>query len=255
MSIETFIPPAHHKPWGYLEGARPVEITQRSFNEPFRTEFEDGSIDASACLRCPDTPCIQYSIDEADAFLRIDITPLTDRAVCSFDALALDEVTCTPLVDRDRCAACGLCVARCPVGAIRWSTTGAVEVQSDLGPSHRPTSSLEDHLEAREMGQRVRLPYVPPNGEWPVLRERFDAKVANLGSSNLRLLVRNLLRGLGVIAHAAVRGDTSGNGGLNWPHCGGLNWPHLRPIGHQRFELYRARARGGGRNGVESGAV
>jgi hypothetical protein len=52
----------------------------------------------------------------------------------------------------------------------------------------------------------------------------------------------------------AVR-SPDGNGGLNWPHRGGLNWPHLRPTCHRPFEAHRARAGGGGRNGITSGAV
>ena len=56
-------------------------------------------------------------------------------------------------------------------------------------------------------------------------------------------------------SHAISPQGPSGNGGLIWPHCGGLNWPHLRPTGSRLFDAHRARAGGGGRNGITSGDV
>ena len=78
-----------------------------------------------------------------------------------------------------------------------------------------------------------------------IRRQRFPSFERRAWESSVAVLVRCIFSG----------GGSDGCGLLNWPHCGRLNWPHLRPIGCRRFDAHRARAGGGGRNGVEDGAV
>ena len=45
-------------------------------------------------------------------------------AVCSFDAIAMDEATGLPVVDQEKCTACSVCVKTCPNNIIRLYKKG-----------------------------------------------------------------------------------------------------------------------------------
>jgi ferredoxin len=163
----------------------------------------------SECLCCPDLPCMTYSADEAEADVVVDVTRDPRREVCAFDAIVVDESTRVPKVIEERCSACGLCVARCPVGAIAWSRDAVANVQIPDGGLTEPTLDLSRHTRAREQALTATERYVPSGAEWERLRERFDSALERASTGQRRLLVRNLLRGLSLAAQLSVRGDTS----------------------------------------------
>lgn len=153
-----------------------------------------------------------YSSAEADAELPLDVTRATDLSVCQFDALDVDPETGTPQVNAVNCSACGLCLSRCPVGAIAWQPDGTVSVEVQAPPefySADDAPGAPSHHQARLEGRDVLVIPIPPDEIWQLTRELFDRRTSELDAYELRLTVRNLLRGLGALAQAGVRGDTS----------------------------------------------
>lgn len=66
----------------------------------------DGEEHLAACVRCPDTPCRSTGPDSADD-------------VCPVAALEISQADGSVLVSAD-CVGCGICVIRCPVGALHY---------------------------------------------------------------------------------------------------------------------------------------
>ena len=171
---------------------------------------EIGAVTVMAeCLACPDSPCTSYSPDEAEADVELDVTRDPRREVCVFEAIAVDVNTGVPEVIDERCSGCGLCVERCPAGAIRWSSKATAAVQGPGGGVTETTMDLVRHTRARKQALAARETFVPTAIEWQRLRERFDSALEGASAGQVRLLVRNLIRGLGASAHSSVRGDTS----------------------------------------------
>lgn len=208
MSIGSFI--AAPRPTGrrFRQAlGSPVTIGQTSTEDQSLITFADDATYAAECLRCPDAPCTFFSQAEQEAELALDMTRDSRREVCAFDAISI-SADGAPVISEERCAGCGLCIERCPVGAIAWQSEGYAAVQSTDAVSEAAAEESA-HLADRARGAAIRTPLELTDQEWPILRARFDEYIQALNGPNLRMLVRNLLRGLGARAHSGVRGDTS----------------------------------------------
>lgn len=208
MSLAGFIPPPAVMPRAYVHDELPSRITQASMGEPVKVQL-GSTTGLSECICCPDSPCTTYSDAEAEAAVVLDVTRDPHREVCAFDAIWIDASTGVPSIAEERCGGCGLCVMRCPVGAIAWWFGGEARVQAPNAGLTEATADVDRHANALARGAAVRELYVPSGAEWTQLRERFDSALEAMPNAQRRLLVRNLLRGLGAAAHASVRGDTS----------------------------------------------
>ncbi|MED0661134.1 4Fe-4S binding protein [Bacillus smithii] len=95
----------------------PTKIIYKQ-NEPAKIMLENNEVVIGSCLKCTDTPCLNYQEEELinNAFPAFP----QDNAinVCPTEAITLDADAGSPTIDASRCIACGLCAARCPSGAI-----------------------------------------------------------------------------------------------------------------------------------------
>lgn len=96
----------------------PTTIEQENRSLPATWYFSDGSSCEGSCIACSTEPCRLISTNE----LIVDSVPSfsrdASRFFCPVRAIGWDDTNEVAVVDEDACFGCGLCVARCPVGAI-----------------------------------------------------------------------------------------------------------------------------------------
>ena len=92
--------------------------------------FYDGALGLGTCLGCRDTPCMTLALaDLGLPELLSDFPGDPDREVCPTSALSWADVTGNISVNEEACVGCGLCVSRCPYGAISIENVGKAKVQ------------------------------------------------------------------------------------------------------------------------------
>lgn len=110
---------------------RPTEIPNQVTFSPMPAS-EESTWPRSGCLRCSDAPCMNFGADE----LRVPSMPelgsvVSYNTVCPTSAITLDDLG-QPRIDPNNCIGCGLCVARCPVGALSLTSASETPVKLEL---------------------------------------------------------------------------------------------------------------------------
>ena len=82
-------------------------------------QFDGGAEAHTSCLRCSDAPCLFLAEEETLVSHFPDFPADRSIETCAAGAMSFDEEKGTPKIDPALCILCGLCVSRCPVGAIR----------------------------------------------------------------------------------------------------------------------------------------
>lgn len=165
---------------------------------PSKAHFSRGEIASLGCIGCMEPRCMSFSpreimCDEVEGFPNDP-----ERRVCAVDALHWDGETDTPVVDAERCIACGVCMRRCPVGAIYFD--GRVKVHKAIAQKQirQPADSAALELQARQIRELDRIP------RGGVLISESDRLLASIyknleaiAGNGHNLVARNLLISLG----------------------------------------------------------
>jgi ferredoxin len=170
--------------------------SKRSFTAPTELTDELGDRFVSACLSCPDEPCIRFGADELARSARIDSPYSPDHSVCPTGAIIRGDEGQAG-IDASSCIGCGLCVIRCPVGAI-WldENTAIATVEVPIPSSYEwRTSSLEELIALRDSVEVLLEAERPPCEPAGLLAKQFE-RVSRVvegasGQNVLRLLARN----------------------------------------------------------------
>lgn len=175
--------------------------------QPNIVKFRDGSSAVSCCLGCKDRPCYCYSMKELSQS-PMDGFPIDKlRQVCPSDAIVPDGPEGLPIMRPNSCIMCGICVTRCPTGAIFIDPEKGAEVQTKTNEKFIEVSQIQD-----ERIERTRVAFVALKREGIMLQESDHvvdiiarrSEQALAGSNRYpNILARNLLRTLG--ANAATR--------------------------------------------------
>jgi Fe-S-cluster-containing hydrogenase component 2 len=211
-------------------GMQPAKVLERSAFEYGQITFVDGTVEDGICLRCPDTPCIKLSADDATPDLAHNIPAYPSTAVCVFEAITLDTVTGVPQIDPETCVGCGLCAARCPTNAIRVSSKGTAEVNrkdSRVFESFPATATRELDYFRTTLKRRTRTVTQTRKISADFIEARVGRTLDILGAApNPRAAsaqhVRNLLNQLGMPARAGVTGDTNSRIDIVFKHPSGV---------------------------------
>ena len=94
-----------------------VRDIEQNYNEPAKLWCNEKWITA-ACLRCSDQRCIRYIDAEISCGSFSDFPYERNLNVCPVDAIKWNFEKELPEIENGKCIGCGLCAARCPVGAI-----------------------------------------------------------------------------------------------------------------------------------------
>ena len=209
------------------QDAKPVRIVYSPGEVPL-VRFADGGEVTGVCLACPDVPCMEFSRSEliVNGLEQFPADQTVD--VCAAGALSWDSIQNAPAVDNDSCIRCGICVLRCPVGAIGLDFDEGIQINS------QPNDYFQSAEYAMDDGV-VRLSVTNFNGcvrEGILVKERDEISesleailqdaLSKHGPQFPNHLTRNLLLANGIQAAMRRRGDvnlrmdlicgTSGNG-------------------------------------------
>lgn len=180
--------------------SRPAETLKwTSVTAPAHFVHENGKT-RSACLRCAERSCMSFAADENGGARVAELL-----SVCPTNALAFDETKGRPGPSA-RCIGCGVCVLRCPFGAL-FVDTEANQVRS-LSPEDAGDFTHGAPADVRELGKAL-------GREDPPSRKRLvaDSRVLtrNMGTATQDTfypLVGSLLTTLGLPTRVTRRGDT-----------------------------------------------
>jgi Fe-S-cluster-containing hydrogenase component 2 len=171
--------------------------------EPTTVMLTDERAGAGTCLGCGSAPCMEKDDTELTLFGTLDVFPGDpSRDVCPTRAIRWDGESSTAFVAADDCIGCGLCVSRCPYGAISLGDglTARVEATDPDGlVVAGPTQG--EHPQVKRSGQIGTLD-APAASNLPTT-------IAALDDGRTTLLVRNLLNEVGLNARTRRRGDTN----------------------------------------------
>lgn len=187
-----------------------IEYVRRASDDSLVWVAREGTEAAPSCIHCADAPCLRFTladIESASYAMTFDRNP----AVCPFGAIQFDRESGTPKIG-DGCCGCGLCVGRCPVGAI--AIKGGRATVASEGDGILVADDEADHLASRNRIAQLVYGSIESNRvDWPARRLAVEATLAavdhSTGRGTMGLLVRNLLLVAGVPAKLGVQGDTN----------------------------------------------
>ena len=94
-----------------------VKAVDQKYNEPARLWCNEEWVTAG-CLRCTDPRCMKFIDAEISCRHFPDFSYERDLNVCPVGAIKWNFDKELPEIDNHSCIGCGLCAARCPIGAI-----------------------------------------------------------------------------------------------------------------------------------------
>jgi len=181
----------------------PTRIEFLAGTGPNRVHFADGSTAAASCLRCHDAPCHHYGVGESECSSLPNLPADRNADVCPTGAVSIAARTGAAKIDPERCIYCGVCVARCPVGAIFLLPSKGAVVEDEANAHFATTTQYSEQamLASRNSLERV--------GKTGVFLRENDALIADIGRriASVRAsltdnfpnhLARNLLRAAGI---------------------------------------------------------
>ncbi len=200
----------HRKTRGSFRARRSYgrEIVEISFGDggtaPTIT-LEDGQKGIGVCLGCPDTPCMKKDPSEHNmptVFENFPGDPSSD--VCPTQALSWNDSAGTIDVSSE-CIGCGLCVVRCPYGALYLEGGEKLailrEIKAGRTVDTKEASESKTHASPRRIGRLGKATA-------PAL-QKLESSLGALSDTRAMLLVRNLLHEAGIQCRVRRKGDTN----------------------------------------------
>lgn len=163
----------------------------------------DGRAGVGSCLGCANAPCMEKAETELTLFGQLDEFPGDpSRDVCPTKAVRWVKEKMVASVAASDCIGCGLCISRCPYGAMRMLDGTTAHVATEDPDKLIVAGWTErDHPTVKSSGSIAALD--SPAGA------NLSRTVASLDDARTNLLVRNLLNEVGMNARTRRRGDTN----------------------------------------------
>ena len=174
-----------------------IEIHQ---GNPGISRFRNNEEYHIGCLSCQNPRCMFLSDIEVECDL-IEGFPY-DKSLnsCPVDAIEWDGIYDTPKIDYHKCINCGICVSRCPVGALYFSNDEKLMVNTEKGKYivNKDADSSTQMLHSRQIAQLLKIPRTGIS-----LRasdrtfENIYGKLFHIRNNYHNIIGRNLLIALG----------------------------------------------------------
>lgn len=165
--------------------------------------LKDGRAGAGTCLGCGSPPCMEKDIGELALFGALEAYPGDPSLdVCPTKAIQWDAQNSVATIVASDCIGCGLCISRCPYGAISLADglTAHIEtndpdglVTVDKWQGVHPTPNRSGQIAVLDAASAANLPVT----------------ISALPDTRAALFIRNLLNEVGLNARVRRRGDTN----------------------------------------------
>lgn len=102
-----------------------IEIHQ---DAPGIAHFYNGDSCHIGCLGCLNPRCMSFSEEEIECNYIEGFPYDRNTNVCPVEAISWNTTSAVPEINPTNCMSCGICVSRCPVGALYFTSDGEVRV-------------------------------------------------------------------------------------------------------------------------------
>lgn len=189
----------------YVINLEDVDAAEQNYNQALQIESGDTKL-SCACVKCAKPQCIKYYDEE---YICDEITGFAadpNSSACPTNAIEWSNSEQEIVIDHNACIRCGICVSRCPFGAIYFEATGSVAINKDRSSYRYEVISLSrdvdemqkecaDTIEELTTSRRYR------RADAQVVSEIYSSIYKN--TSVATLLCRNLIISLG--GNCAIR--------------------------------------------------
>lgn len=107
----------------------PVKLSMYQ-GSPGLVHFKNGEKGHIGCIGCINPRCMYFSIYEIECDSVKDFPNDKSLKVCPVEAITWDNLGDFPKIDTIKCINCGICVSRCPVGALYFSNEGVLRLNN-----------------------------------------------------------------------------------------------------------------------------
>jgi len=167
----------------------------------------DGKKHCVGCLNCSNPVCMNLGSDDVDSPKFKNISQDMNRLVCPVNAIKLgtDSIKINP----DKCIGCGLCVSRCPAGAIHLKTGKAYVIEGEKNQTITvPITAENQKKQAQQIQQLLKL---KKSGSICIESDKriedICKKISKMSQEEQNILARNLLIVLGNKATLTRKGN------------------------------------------------
>jgi NAD-dependent dihydropyrimidine dehydrogenase PreA subunit len=193
---------------------KPIQIDWHEQYFSAKITFSDGKTSIGSCIRCFHPFCVEYSPKELELSVFQDFPADKNSDVCPTSAISWTHETLSPVINKEACILCGLCVSRCPTRAIYLDNDGAYV--NDEPNAHFILQNTPSDSETTAIITRL-FQKVPEKGiylfESDILMKKVREKVEGVAHTQSAQfpnhLARNLLIAVGIGAAMRRRGDTN----------------------------------------------
>ena len=192
---------------------KPGAATQRTYGSQVKAidfgdgtvrpqvRLDDGRTGPGCCLACSSPPCLERLASPSAASTILSQFPQDPSdELCPTNAITFTDGIA--VIDVDACIGCGLCVMRCPYGAIHLTTDGKASIaQDDPGGLTRPEA---DVIQGDVAIRKGRL-----GATRSLALSKLQDYVGRLSDTAQLRFVANMFSFVGVDARVRRRGDTN----------------------------------------------
>ncbi len=185
----------------------PTEIIYKG-NAPAKMVYPNGDKHKSTCIGCQNPFCIYFDESEIECKELSDFSSDKNLNVCPVDAIEWDIINGIPKINSNLCFNCGLCIRRCPVGALYYD--GAVKVVREISPYQKQVEVSKNNIEKQEQ-QILHLKSLIRRGNFIIESDQLLSEIYNkleiMPSNYHNTVVRNILIGLKASSAMSRIGD------------------------------------------------
>lgn len=166
---------------------------------PSQAYFSNGQHSALGCIGCLNPKCMHFDGCEIGCDEVADFPNDKSLNVCPVDAINWDESMDMPAIITDKCINCGICIRRCPVGALYFD--GSTVKVNTASSSYIQDYAVGKDSSELQMNQIESLKSVRKCGvtilETEELLQSIYKKLCTMKSNYHNIIGRNLLISLG----------------------------------------------------------